>query len=181
MAHSVLPTHLWEPITGLAKEIESLRALDAEVIIWTHGRREMVNRTFSQNGLVGLFSNDQIYDKQSLLKDGIAIGRKDKGPENYARLFAQYGVLPENVALLDDTKRNHKSAAQAGLGCRAWVDWHEIDKNKVIDFPKVKADNTLEGIKHIKSFLAQRNMELGNRSEPANLNHTKSPHVLSVK
>ena len=168
VAHSMLPTKLWEPIEGLAKDIEDLRAMGAEVIIWTHGRREMVQRTLLQNGLYGIFSDDQIFDKQSLLKDGSPIGRKDKGPQNHHRVISQHGALPENTVLMDDTKANHKSAAQAGVGLRVWVDLHKADENKIIDFPKVKADSTSEGMKHIKSFLAQRNMELGNIPEAAN-------------
>lgn len=167
MAHSILPTHLWEPIAGLARDIEELRGLGAEVVIWTHGRREMVNRTFSQNGLLGLFSDNQIFDKQTLLKDGSPLGRKDRGPESFARFFAQHGVLPENVALLDDTKANHKSAAQAGTGLRVWVDW-EGTAEKLMEFPKFKADNTAEGMRATKTFIRQRKVDLGIIPEPAN-------------
>jgi len=167
MAHSILPTHLWEPIAGLAKDIEDLRELGAEVVIWTHGRREMVNRTFSQNGLLGLFSDSQIFDKQTLLEDNLPLGRKDRGSDSFARFFLQHGVLPENVALLDDTKGNHKSAAQAGTGLRVWVDW-EGSAEKLMEFPKVKADNTSEGMQVIKSFIKQRNLELGVVHQPAN-------------
>ncbi len=168
VAHSMLPTKLWEPIEGLSKDIEDLRAMGAEVIVWTHGRREMVQRTLLQNGLYGIFSDDKIFDKQSLLQDGLPIGRKDKGPQNHHRVISQHGALPENTVLMDDTKANHKSAAHAGVGLRVWVDLHKADENKIIDFPKVKADSTSEGMKYIKDFLRQKNMELGNLPVAAN-------------
>lgn len=127
LAHSILPTDKWKPIEGLAKAIQDIQD-DAQVIVWTHGHKKMVLRTMDKLGLYGLISEKDIYDKRTPVFDPATntieeLGRKDSGIAPYHRICRIRDVKPEHTSLIDDTYKNHISAAAAGLQNNCHVHW----------------------------------------------------------
>ncbi len=174
MAHGILPTYLWEPIKNLDKQIKKLQEY-GDVVIWTHGRHEMVLRTLSQNGLLGLIAKDKIFDKQTILSDGIPLGRKDSGHNNWGRFCKELGVLPENVGFIDDTYPNHESAASAGIGARVHVN---VRKEQGLGGKShYRVANTNVGMRKLIQFGKNKKAYFQRHVQPTPVNKPEQPSL----
>jgi FMN phosphatase YigB (HAD superfamily) len=163
LTHRILSTKTWQPFEDMAEAIIGLREQGIRVIVWTHGRREMVLYNMDKLIGAGAFKECDIFDKQSLPKAGFDDLRKDRGTEPYLRLCGHLGIQPHQALLVDNEPRNlvdaYKSGFQRGIHIITPRE-HPLTQS---DHVRLSTNNTATALQELSDKIA-----LLRRTVPAN-------------